>query len=33
MKSGIEEFDIELFAAYLDDWRKRVCTIGKNYHI
>eukprot|EP00602_Paraphysomonas_sp_CaronLab_P002074 CAMPEP_0185023812 /NCGR_PEP_ID=MMETSP1103-20130426/6432_1 /TAXON_ID=36769 /ORGANISM="Paraphysomonas bandaiensis, Strain Caron Lab Isolate" /LENGTH=425 /DNA_ID=CAMNT_0027556569 /DNA_START=33 /DNA_END=1310 /DNA_ORIENTATION=+ len=24
---GIEMFDIELFAAYLDDWRTRVCDI------
>ena len=25
---GIEQFDIELFAAHLDDWRVRVCEIG-----
>jgi hypothetical protein len=27
---GIEMFDIELFAAYVDDWRVRVCDIGQN---
>jgi hypothetical protein len=26
--TGIEQFDIELFAAHLDDWRVRVCEIG-----
>ena len=30
--AGIKKFDIELFAAHLDDWRMRVCEIGTISH-